>query len=206
MQLMTQMENYIQTISGANDISQGASSSMNSGYAIAQLMEASRTRIRQKSKFLDMMLQNAGQQYRSRVFQFYSAPRMFRLTNDDKSFSYFKMQVENYPDQDGIDKRVAKVTPYKRTEDGQYQQQSTQELMISGDFDVRVSTGSLLPFSRVENEQKLMQYFDRGIIDAEEVLKGTEYPNYTSVLERMQMKAQQAAEAEMQAQQAPAQA
>ena len=66
---------------------------------------------------------------------------------------------------------------------------------------MRVSTGSSLPFAKAEKEAKLLNLFDRQIIDAEEVLKGTDYPNFQAVLQRLEMKKQQEAQAAMMAQQ-----
>jgi hypothetical protein len=73
------------------------------------------------------------------------------------------------------------------------------EYQMRGKFDVRVTTGSSLPFSKAEKEQRLLNLFDRQIIDAEEVLKSLEYPNYEALLQRMEQKAMQAAQAEQQA-------
>ncbi len=81
--------------------------------------------------------------------------------------------------------------------------QDVKSYEIKGKFDVRVATGSSLPFAKAEKENKLLAYFDREIIDAEEVLKSSEYPNYEAVLTRMEQKAAQQAAAEAQAAPAP---
>jgi hypothetical protein len=44
--------------------------------------------------------------------------------------------------------------------------------------------------------QELYDLFDRKIIDNEEVLKRMDYPNYSAVIQRMQIAAQQAAAAQ----------
>jgi hypothetical protein len=71
---------------------------------------------------------------------------------------------------------------------------------LRGKLDCRVATGSNLPFAAAQKEQKMLGLFDRGIIDAEEVLKGSEYPNYEAILQRMADKA--AAQAQQEQQQA----
>ena len=70
-----------------------------------------------------------------------------------------------------------------------------KEFITQAKFDVVVSTGSGLPFARVERANTAFQLFDRGIIDAEEVLDATDYPNKDAVLQRMQEKAVEAQEA-----------
>jgi hypothetical protein len=69
------------------------------------------------------------------------------------------------------------------------------EMQASAKLDVRVTTGSTLPFAKAEKEQKLLQLFDRGIIDAEEVMRGTDYPNWEAVLQRVQQRQAAAAAA-----------
>jgi hypothetical protein len=70
------------------------------------------------------------------------------------------------------------------------------DLEARGKLDVRVTTGSSLPFARAEKEQKLLSLFDRGIIDAEEVMKGMDFPNWEAILNRVQEKQAQAAAAQ----------
>ncbi len=190
LQLMSTIGDYVKDISGDTDVSNGVRpEGANSGYMVAQLMEASKTRLRQKSRNMDAMLQDFGQQYKNRVFQFYTTPRVVRLTNNDDSVKYFKFHIEHSEVEnekgEKTPQKVAKITHYNKDQTGNMVASEEKRLIINGDFDVKVSTGSLLPFSRVENEQKLLQYYDRGIIDAEEVLKRSDYPNYEAVLQRV---------------------
>ena len=57
--------------------------------------------------------------------------------------------------------------------------------LINGQFDIRVNTGSSLPFTVAEKESKVFALFDRGIIDAEEVLDALEYPDREAILQRV---------------------
>ena len=204
MNMLEYAQQWVRDVSGDTEVSSGVRpEGVNSGYAISQLMEASKTRLRQKSKNLDMMLQQVGQQFLSRIQQFWSIPQVIRLTNDQNvnGMEFFKFHVVNEPQNDGTVKRIAKVQKITQTPE-QTQISPEQSYSFDGKFDVKVSTGSLLPFSRVENENKLLQYYDRGIIDREEVLKGSAYPNYEQVLARMNEKDQAKAQAQAQAQQA----
>jgi len=71
-------------------------------------------------------------------------------------------------------------------------------LQAAGKLDVKVTTGSTLPFAKAEKEQKLLQLFDRGIVDQQEVLQGTDFPNWEAVLQRVTERQQAAAAAQQQ--------
>jgi hypothetical protein len=186
LQLIDRMSEWFDSIAGAQDITRGVQpTGVTAASAISTLQEAAHTRIRQKARNLDVYLQSVGQHYKSRVFQFYSAPQIIRLTGNDGAARYFRMRIER-DEQTG--KMRMNVTPY--TDQGLEDPSMARQFEIQGDFDVRVVTGSSLPFAKAEKEQKLLALFDRGIVDAEEVLKGSEYPNYQAVLERVQAAAQ----------------
>lgn len=200
-QLIDRLKTAFDDIAGDTDVSRGISSEgVTAASAISQLQEASRTRIRQKSRNLDQTLQDNGQQYKNRVFQYYTAPKMFRITRNGAVQKYFKFHAENRQLPDGSSERVATVRPYIQdpTTGQHHESLEAKELIQRGDFDVKVTTGSSLPFAKKERADLALQFFDRGIVDAEEVLEATDYPNKDKVLMRMQQVA--ADQAAMQAQ------
>jgi hypothetical protein len=194
LQLIDRMKLWFDDVSGSSDVSRGANpTGVTAASAIQSLQEATQTRLRQKARNLDACLQNMGQLYMSRVFQFYSAPRIFRLTNKDGSQKFFKFHVETDP-QSG--QKFARYRRFDQGEDGQMYEGEESVKEIKGLLDVKVSTGSALPFAKAEKEEKLLNLFDRGIIDAEEVLKSTDYPNWEAVLQRVQQNQAMAAQAQ----------
>lgn len=65
---------------------------------------------------------------------------------------------------------------------------------MRGDFDVRVTTGSSLPFAKKQKVELAQMLFDRGAIDEMELLDAVDYPNKEAVYQRVQeRRAQQAA-------------
>lgn len=205
LQMIDRMEQWFDSITGSQDVTRGANpSGVTAASAINSLQEAAQTRVRQKARNLDCYLQKVGQHWLSRALQFYSAPRIVRLTANKGAARYFKMRVEPYAREDGTTARRLSFMPY--TDRGLEDPTNAKVYEIKGEFDVRVATGSSLPFAKAEKEAKLLALFDRGIVDAREVLKGTDYPNYEAVLQRVTAKAQQDAAAASQAapQQAPA--
>jgi hypothetical protein len=197
LQLIDRMRIWFDELSGATDITRGVKpAGVQAGVAIESLQQAAQTRIRQKSRNLDAFLQSAGQQYVSRVFQFYKAPRVIRLTNSEAATQFFKFSIEE--DEEG--KKVAQTQRINVDEEKNVTLDDVEQMEIVGSFDIKVATGSLLPFSKIEKESKLLNLFDRQIIDDQEVLKGIEYPNWEAVLQRVQERRA----AELQAQQAAA--
>ena len=195
MQLIDRMQTWFNDVAGTQDVSRGASpGSVTAASAIMSLQEAAQTRIREKARHLDLYLQCVGQHMASRFLQYYSAPRVFRLTGNDNSQKYFKARIET------TDEGQKKVVT-ERWNAGAWEPAGDGEYVLRGKLDVQVATGSTLPFAKAEKESRLLALFDRAIVDDEEVLRALDYPNYQGVLARVNEKKAQAAQA--QAEQAP---
>ena len=197
--LLNLLETQFGAVAGTSEFSEGrAEGGVTAASAIEQLISASRTRIRQKQRNVDEYMKDAGLLYMNNVFQNYSVPKIYRLTNKDGSQTFRKFRVENEGGQ-----RVAIFNDY----DGNVEKGSElielpeRKLILKGRFDVRVMTGSGLPFDIADNERKALALFDRGIIDEEEVLTRVEYPNREKVLIRLKERQQAQAEAAQQQQQ-----
>lgn len=191
MQLIQSFQQWFDDEAGTNDVTRGIQpTGVSAASAIAQLQEAAQTRIRQQSRFIDAYLSSVGRHWLARVLQFYSVPRVHRVVSKDGVSKYFRFSVSK----DQYGNNVMRYTPFKNIA-GQLEAEQTRERIIQGQFDISITTGSSLPFAKAEKENRLYSLFDRGIIDAEEVLKGMDYPNAKDVIQRMQVKAQQQADA-----------
>jgi hypothetical protein len=183
MALIDKYKEWFDQIAGSNDVTRGLNpTGVTAASAIESLQNAAQTRIRQKSRNLDCYLQQLGQQYLSLAFQFYTAPQIFRITGKDGANKYFKFHTDP-------EKQVAYVEHFSP----EGLSMGINEYQMRGKFDVRVTTGSSLPFSKSEKEQRMLNLFDRGIVDAQEVLKALDYPNYEALLKRIEDKQAQAA-------------
>jgi hypothetical protein len=220
LQLADKMVQWFDSVSGSQDVTRGIQpTGITAASAIDSLMEAAQTRLRQKARNCDYYLQDLGQQWLSRTFQFRTAPEMYRLTGKDGVDKYFRAHVEEFEKtkpvmtQDPVTgvtstteeptgemgKRMI-VQPYaqdpvtgKTTGQMNIEDQKVYEIM--GKFDCRVITGSSLPFAKAEKETRQFKLFEMGVIDAEELLKSLDYPNWEAVLQRMQQKAAMEAQA-----------
>ena len=187
-QLIDRMKSWFDDISGNNDVSRGVRpDGITAAAAINSLQEAAKTRIRQKARNLDAALQTFGQLYLSRVLQFYTAPQIFRLTNNQGATKYFKFHIEERPLENGDVQKVGILRNYvENPENGALSESiEAKEVMIKGLFDVRVATGSALPFAKQEKINMAQMLFDRGAIDEVELLKSVDYPNWEGVWERV---------------------
>lgn len=197
MQVLDRVIGWFNDVAGQSDFSRGeAPGGVTAASAIEQLISASRTRIRQRMRNLDCYLKNAGRQWLFRVLENYTVPRVYRLTNQDGSPYFLKFHVDNVDTEMGPKK---KATIIKQDEMGNTEQ--TMELILTGELDLRVQSGSDLPFEAADKERKALALFDRQIIDAEEVLEQLQYPNREKILQRLAERQQMAAEQQAAAQQ-----
>lgn len=193
--LLDRYKQYFDGVSGQTDLSRGVESgSVTAASAIENLQQAQQTRLRLKSKHIDAFLQDFGKLYLSRVFQFYSVPRIIRISGDSNADKFFMFHVEKLdaigPDGTPSTKHIAHVSDHNGMNPMQYE--------ITSDFDVRVGTGSSLPFAKAEKSDISFKLFQLGVIDDEEVMKNLDYPNYEAVLQRVQQKKAQMQEQQMQ--------
>jgi hypothetical protein len=194
LSLVDRTVDWFNNIAGSQDVSRGQTpGSVTAASAIEQLQDAARTRIRQKQRNLDAFLREHGQQYQGIVLEKYSKPRVFRVTNDQGSTQYFKAHTDKIkvPMPGGGEQDAYQATIRGYTDNGSgvpIPEMQLRQHIIQGRFDVRSNTGSSLPFSIAEKEQKALNLFDRQIIDGEEVLKIMDYPDRENILARMQEK------------------
>lgn len=199
LELLNQYKGFMDGISGQTDLSRGVEpTDVTAASAISDLQEAQQTRVRLKSRNLDAFLQGFGKKYLSRVFQFYSVPRIVRVTGNDNADEYFHFHVEKIDQEDGSQKMFANVVSYDEAG-----QPVAMQHEINGDFDVKVSTGSSLPFAKEQKTNISMNLFKMGVIDDEELLKNLDYPNYEAVLQRVSQKKAMMAQQQAAAQGAP---
>jgi hypothetical protein len=185
-----------QEISGVNEVSQGVVPSGTSGIAIENLQEAAQTRIRLKSRNVEAWLTQVGQQFVSRIMQFYSVPRIVRITEDPESIRYFKFVIDEVEDEAGETQRVATVQDFGQDEAGNAVPMEPIQYELKGNLDVRISVGTTLPFRKAQRKQQAKELFSMGIYDASDLLEDLEHPRKEQVLEKYNQRQQAAAEAE----------
>jgi hypothetical protein len=203
-QLIDRMEKWFKDTAGDQDVMNGVNpTGVTANAAIENLLNQATKRVKQKMRNLDSYLASFGRHWVSRCFQYYTAPEIYRLTSNENANKYFKFHVEHQetgevgPDGRPVIQKVARVRKYLDSPTGNQVPSETENVYeVRGDFDVQVNTVSGLAFSKTEREQSVFKLFEMGIIDDEEVLKRLDYPNYQQVLQRVEQKKAQMAEAE----------
>jgi hypothetical protein len=199
-QAFDRMQNVFDKISGIHEVSQGVVPAGTSGIAIDQLQEAAQTKIRLKSRNVEAWLNDVGQQMGSRILQFYSVPRIVRLTENENAEKYFKIAIDEVVNEAGETQRVATVQTFEQVADEQGVEQlvpnEPQQFEIKGNLDIRFTVGTTLPFRKAQRKQQAKELFQLGIYDAEDLLKDLEHPRREQVLEKYSQRQQAAAEAE----------
>ena len=194
MQVLEKLVGWFNDVAGQSEFSRGeAPGGVTAASAIEQLISASRTRIRQKQRNLDVYLKSVGRQYLNRVLEFYTVPRIYRMTNQDGSPFWLKFSIEKGVDDAGDQTTEALLQSYNLV-GGIVKPGEPTRTYLRGELDVRVQAGSDLPFEAADKERKALALFDRQIIDAEEVLDQLQYPNKEKLLVRMAQMQQAAAE------------
>jgi len=188
-------------IQGLQDASRGANQpGATSAVLFEGYVEASQTRPRYKNRFLEKFLHDIGDLVLRKILQCYTEPRVFRLTNADGYPQAIELYIPTYEN----GQKVAKIRYLRTDGSGALDIEESHDVVIKGVPDVRVTSGSALPFAKVQKSQTAFQYFDRGAIDQEELLKNVDWPAYQEVIKRMQAQAAQAKEQGMQAEAAKA--
>lgn len=186
-------------VQGMQDVQRGADmQGATSGLMLEGYLEAAQTRPRLKNRNLDDFLQDSGELILKRYLQFYTQPRVYRVTNKQGFPEYIEFFIPEINEANGKTFRTAKLTRRTTLPNGQMQVQS-EEVEVKGLPDVRITSGSALPYARAQKAQTALTYFNNGAIDNEELLKSVDWPNYEEVLKRMAQTA-----AAMQQQQAQA--
>ena len=202
-QAFDRMQQVFDKLSGVNDVSRGVVPAGTSGVAIDQLQEADQTRIRLKARNVDAWLNDVGQQFASRILQFYSVPRIVRITEDENTERYFKIAIDEITNSEGDPQRFATIQPIDQVqqEDGTTQMVEGAPVQheIKGNLDIRITVGTTLPFRKAQKKQQAKELFQLGIYDAEDLLEDLEHPRKESILNKYNQRQEAAAQAEAQA-------
>jgi hypothetical protein len=128
-----------------------------------------------------------GQLMLSRMLQFYTAPRVARITNKEGQPEFIEFFVQNIDDR--------KVFNFRRSmkDQGTLVTMPNQAIEVKGAPDVRVTTGSSLPFAKAQKTTVAKDLFSAGAIDQRALLDAVQWPGAEEIIQRMSKAAQELA-------------
>jgi len=192
--ILDQAIGLMDKVQGQQEVSRGASQpGVTSGLMMEGFVEAAQTRPRLKNRNVDQFLTQVGTLMLSRIFQFYTAPRVMRITGKEEGWPE---HIEFYMNTDKQGNKVANITPMTYA-NGQGVSGNTQRIVVAGKPDVIVQSGSSLPYGRAQKQAVAGEQLRMGAIDLETYLEDVGRADSKQILQRLE---EQAAK---QAQQAP---
>lgn len=176
LDLINKIKIMFDDVAGTQDVSRGVADGVTAARAIESLQEAANTRVRQKSRILDKFLNQFGQMWVSRVFQYRTAPYVYRMTGQDGLDQYFKFHVDG---ENAIFQEI------QLNDQGQQVAADPDTIPLTSTFDVRVTTGSSLSIAKRDKFNKAVQLFDRKALSQESLLEAAEWPNIQKEMDRL---------------------
>lgn len=173
VQLAQSLQDKVQ---GQTDVSRGTPDpSVTSGLMMDGFVEAAQTRPRLKNRSADEYLRQVGYLCASRYLQYYKQPRSFRITNQEGFPEYVEFSIQDKED----GKRQATVV--KTSMDpmtGQLVRGEPEIINVpKGMPDVKVTSGSSLPFARSQKQATALNLYGQKAITLESLLKAVNFPN-----------------------------
>lgn len=192
MELYNLLQRAAEQISGSSEITQGRRpKGVSAAAAIEAIQEAANTRIRLKERNMQVSLSQLGEMVIQLMMQFYTEPRMTRITGKEGWPEFFEFFVEP------IDDRVVYSKRKYGFDEGRRQYEPLEDFQqgspSKGIFDVKVMAGTAVPHEKAQRVNVAFRLFEQGVIDDEELLETLEWPNKEEIIKRMQEKREQAA-------------
>jgi len=200
----------LDTQSGIHEVTQGRRpTGITAAEAIEELQQAAQTRIRLAERNLEVSLYRLGQLVISRMLQFYSEPRVIRLTGREDMTgiypSYVEFFFESMQDEETGEDLIRPVsTPieYDEATNGYIRGDTSEGTPTVGQFELDVTTGMSLPYQKEKLGQQAMRLYENQAIDREALLDVLEFPEREEIMRRAEEK-EQAAQEQQAAQQQP---
>ena len=167
--------------SGINDSTQGRRpTGITAASAIESLQEAAQTRIRLKERNMQTSLVKLGSMLIELFMQFYSSPRVTKITGPDGKDQWFEFYFSNENEGINLNKKEYNYIP----EEDKYVGGDYTSTPSKGLFDVKILAGTSMPSQRIQRSNIAMQLRTMGVISDEELLNVLEWPISAERLQR----------------------
>ena len=135
-------------------------------------------------------LQRLGKLIISRMLQYYTEPRVIRLTGRDDLKSvwptYVRFFVEQNETPDGTTYRpVSQRITHDDATDTYVEGESVEGDYTVGDFELDITSGTSLPFIKEQRSQQALRLFESQAIDQQALLDVLDFPEKDAIMQRM---------------------
>lgn len=183
----TLMRQLFDSQTGIHDVTQGRKPvGITAAEAISTMMEAAQTRLRLKERQLQVALRQMGFMVVSRILQFYTAPRVIKISGSTMQWpEFFEFYIEETPSGD----YKYNTLEYEFDEDTRQfneKRQGWQSKETKGLYDIVVAGGTALPFMKSQRGELAMRLFRDKVIDQQNLLEMLEWPNREELMRRME--------------------
>ena len=185
------MMDLVDQQSGVHDVTQGRKpTGVTAAEAISEMQDAAQTRIRLKERNLNGSLTQAGYMVVSRMLQYYTEPRVVKISGTDSKWpKFYEIFVDQSEDGDGynLNKKEFQYVESQR----EYVAVGDWETMgpSEGMFDIEVHAGTALPYMKQKRSSEAFKLFDAGVIDEQALLETVDFPDWEQILRRQEEKA-----------------
>lgn len=167
------MIRYIEDVGGAHDISLGRiPAGVTSGVGIAELKSADSTNQQDLVDNLEEFLVEVAKKLLREISQNYDVPRLIKALGKGGDPNHFAV----------IGERGTKSR--KNTKEVKIGADVFDLAVIGNDNEVRVSIGSWLAHTKSAQQDKLMEYFQAGLIDQKTFLENAEFADINNIVDR----------------------
>lgn len=183
----------IQTVSGMFDVTQGRRpTGIIAGRAIESLKESADVRLVDLARLFSEAWQVVGYKVLRTSLQYFDGATILKVMDADQEKIY--TIVADYPPE--LQAFIDPDTGMEMEDDGTLAQQrdewKTQNSIglvlseVSYEYDVRISSDSVLPTNKAELAQALVEYFRLGLIDRIGALQTMSFPGWQKIVERLE--------------------
>lgn len=167
------MRQYLEDISGAHDVTLGRiPSGVKSGVGIAELRQADASNQNDLVDNLEEFLARAGKKILKLVAENWDSAQLIQVTGIGGKPDYFMAVGEKGGE------RLKKKDKYK------FGDQELPIATIGADNEVRVKVGSWLAYTKEARQEKILEYFRLGLIDAKTALEYLEFSGIDDIVSR----------------------
>lgn len=197
------LQAFINEVSGVHDVTQGRKpAGVTAAEAINELQEAAHTRVRLKERNMTVSLSKLARLTIAIMLQRYRAARYQRVAgNDSEPPAFVEFEIDELPEESGQPGNRLQIKRRNHVYDPRLQQYVPSKLetaqAVKSLFDVKVQAGTAMPFAKAQRGNLALKLFQDKAIDQEALLDALEFPKAQEIMQRMEAKALQEAQAAM---------